>query len=55
MVKAVFFAGLLLLGLVGVILLYRITLRKIEAKKELRERELEHEERKQLFDDEDDL
>lgn len=53
MIRAVFLAGLLLLGLVGVIFLYRVSMRKIEAEKELKERELEHEERKQLFDDED--
>ncbi|GAB3019368.1 hypothetical protein [Natronobiforma cellulositropha] len=53
MIRAVFFAGVLLLGLVGIILLYRVSLRRIEAKKELRERELEHEERKALFDDDE--
>ncbi|WP_207591700.1 hypothetical protein [Halomontanus rarus] len=53
MIRAIFLAGLLLLGLVGVILLYRLSMRKIEARKELEERKMEHEERKELFDDED--
>lgn len=53
MIRAVFLGGLLLLALVGVVLLYRVTLAKLEAKQELEQRKLEHEERKELFDDED--
>ena len=53
MIRAVFLAGLLLLGLVGVLLLYRISVRKIDAEAELKKREMEHEERTKLFEDEE--
>lgn len=53
MIRAVFLGGLLLLLLLGLLLLYRVILQKIQTQQEIQERKMEHDERKELFEDED--
>lgn len=53
MIRAVFLGGLLLLLLLGLLLLYRVILQKIQTRQEIEERKMEHDERKELFEDED--
>lgn len=52
MIRAVFLAGLILLGVLVVLLVYRSYIVRVRAEKETEIREMEHEERKELFDDE---
>lgn len=53
MIRAIFLGGLLLLLLLGLLLLYRVILQKIQTRQEIQERKMEHDERKELFEDED--
>lgn len=53
MVKGFFALAALLVLVTAILMAYRAYLVRVKTEKELKEKEMEHEERKELFEDED--